>query len=652
MTQIATATTATHPLDPLSAAEVAATADLLREQRGLDDRCRFVTVELHEPTKSTLRWLRPEATDSDAAAAVLAAIEREAFAIVIDRTDGAVHEAVVSLTRGEVVRWTRRDGVQPAIMLDEFDEVEEICHADAGFCEALARRGISDVQHVCVEPWSAGFYGTDDGGRRLVRALVYVRAHAGDNPYAHPVDNLVCLVDLNACAVLEVEDYGVVRVPAQTANYDVATVGCRPGLAPIEITQPEGPSFTLAGNELRWQQWRLRIGFTAREGLVLHQVAYDDQGRWRSIVNRASLSEMVVPYGQPSAIQARKNAFDAGEYNIGQLANSLRLGCDCLGEIRYLDAVLCDSRGRPRTIRNAICLHEEDVGLLWKHTDTRTGVVESRRSRRVVLSFIATVANYEYGFYWYLSQDGTIEHEVKLTGILSTAAVPHGVTPAHGQLLNRDGLYAPIHQHLFNARLDLDVDGDRNAVYEVETRAGGSDDPWGNAFAAVETLLTDESEGVRDSSPATARWWKVVNHFRSNAVGEPVAYRLVSSGLVPWMPSADAAVSRRAGFAAHPVWFTRHADDERHAAGDYPNQSRGGDGLPAWVGQGRSLLDDDVVLWHTFGTNHVVRLEDWPVMPVQHTGFKLEPFGFFDRSPALDVPSTEPRHCAAGGDEA
>jgi primary-amine oxidase len=120
------------------------------------------------------------------------------------------------------------------------------------------------------------------------------------------------------------------------------------------------------------------------------------------------------------------------------------------------------------------------------------------------------------------------------------------------------------------------------------------------------------------------------------------------------MPSADAAVSQRAGFAAHPVWVTRHADDERHAAGDYPNQSRGGDGLPAWVGQGRSLLDEDVVLWHTFGTHHVVRLEDWPVMPVQHTGFKLEPFGFFDQSPALDVPSTEPSngHCATGGDEA
>ena len=225
----------------------------------------------------------------------------------------------------------------------------------------------------------------------------------------------------------------------------------------------------------------------------------------------------------------------------------------------------------------------------------------------MVLSFIATVANYEYGFYWYLYQDGTIEHEVKLTGILSTAAVPHGITPTHGQLLNRDGLYAPIHQHIFNARLDLDIDGDRNAVYEVETRAGGPEDPWGNAFAAVEKLLTDESEGVRDSSPATARWWKVVNHFRSNAVGEPVAYRLLSSGFVPWLPSADAAVSQRAGFAAHPVWITRHADEERHAAGDYPNQSRGGDGLPAWAAQGRSLLDEDVVLWHTFGTHHVVR---------------------------------------------
>src|SRR4030095_2002441 len=93
--------------------------------------------------------------------------------------------------------------------------------------------------------------------------------------------------------------------------------------------------------------------------------------------------------------------FDEGEYGIGMLANSLALGCDCLGEIRYLDAIVADAQGTPVTLENAICLHEEDFGILWKHTNFRTGQVEVRRSRRLVGSSIATVGKYEYGFLLY-----------------------------------------------------------------------------------------------------------------------------------------------------------------------------------------------------------------------------------------------------------
>jgi primary-amine oxidase len=100
-------------------------------------------------------------------------------------------------------------------------------------------------------------------------------------------------------------------------------------------------------------------------------------------------------------------------------ANSLELGCDCLGWIRYFDGHLCTSRGEPLTIKNAVCMHEEDYGILWKHTDRRLNTPEVRRSRRLVISSIATVENSEYGFFWYLYQDGNIQFEVKLTGALS-----------------------------------------------------------------------------------------------------------------------------------------------------------------------------------------------------------------------------------------
>ena len=177
--------------------------------------------------------------------------------------------------------------------------------------------------------------------------------------------------------VLRIEDHGVVPLPPQPGNWAREYLPeTRSDLQPLHIAQPEGPSFQIDGHEIRWQNWRFRIGFNPREGLVLHTLTYRDQGRERPILYRASVAEMVVPYADPREQSYRKNAFDLGEYGIGMLANSLTLGCDCLGLIRYFDAHMTNSRGEPVTIANAVCLHEEDAGVLWKHTDWRTNQVE------------------------------------------------------------------------------------------------------------------------------------------------------------------------------------------------------------------------------------------------------------------------------------
>jgi primary-amine oxidase len=630
-------TTSVHPLEPLTAGEIATATALLREAGHIGEHCRFVSVVLREPAKSDV--LAFEAGGDPPA--------RAAAAVVLDKAADRTYEATVSLTEGAVVAWEHVPGVQPQVMLEEFFSTEEVVKSDPQVQEALRRRGITEFDGVMIDPWSAGHYGDEVEGR-LLRALVWVKIGGpDDNGYAHPVENLVVYVDTNAGRVAKLEDHGVVPVPQEPGNYTPDVVPPRTDVKPIEITQPEGTSFTVDGHEVRWQKWRLRIGFTPREGLVLHTVRYTDGERERSILHRASLSEMVVPYGDPAPTHRRKNAFDAGEYNIGTLANPLELGCDCLGEIHYFDGVLADGDGNPLVIPNAVCLHEEDHGLLWKHTDFRTEKTEVRRSRRLVVSFVATVGNYEYGFFWYLYQDGTIEFEVKLTGILSTGAVPPGTRPAHGQLLNRDGLYAPIHQHVFNMRLDLDVDGVANSIVEVDTETDppGPENPAGNAFRTRETVLGTEQQARRRVSLERARFWKIVSSDARNAVGEPTGYALRPHGTVVPFVRPDASVMRRAGFMAHHLWVTPHAEDERHAAGDYPNQHAGGDGLPAWTAADRSITDTDVVVWYTFGSHHAVRLEDWPVMPVQYVGFVLQPFGFFDRSPALDVPRPEGGHC-------
>jgi primary-amine oxidase len=304
---------------------------------------------------------------------------------------------------------------------------------------------------------------------------------------------------------------------------------------------------------------------------------------------------------------------------------------------------VADPAGRPVTFPNAVCVHEEDANVLWRHFDASRGKTEVRRSRRLVISCWATVGNYDYGFFWYLYQDGAIEAEVKMTGIVTTGALsPSTAEPyLYGQRLSSDGLYAPIHQHFFSFRLDLDIDGTANVLEEVEGQAvpTGSENPTGALFVSRATPLRRESEAQRLANPATGRCWVVRNPTVRNHLGEPVGYRLVpKGGLLPFA-TPEASVGKRAGFMFKHLWATPYRSAERYAAGDYPNLHPGGAGLPAWTAADRSLENEDLVLWYTVGSHHPVRPEDWPIMPVQCVGFRLEPSGFFDRNPALDVPT-------------
>ena len=628
-------------LDPLSADEIRAVTSMVRaapQFAAFGSRWRFITIALREPTKDALLALREP---SDATSA-----PREAEAVLLDHGSGIAHEVVVSLTGEAILDWRERPGVQPLATVDELGEAEELVRLDPEFQAALKLRGVTEIEKVQIDAWPAGNFGHDDeAGLRLARCVAFVRDRPGDNEWAHPVDGLIALVDLNRLEVLRVDDHGVIPVPPEPGNFDAESAGpLRTDVAPLEITQPEGPSFVVDGNVVNWQKWQLHVGFTPREGLVLNQVSYQDGSRLRSILYRASLSEMVVPYGDPSPTHYFKNAFDAGENGVGLSTSSLRLGCDCVGEIHYFDAVVHDADGEPITIPNAICMHEEDYGVLWRRIEWRTGEGEVRRSRRLVISSFAAIGNYDYGFFWYLYQDGTIAHEVKLTGVLSTGAVAPHARPRHGVLV-APGLNAMVHQHYFSVRLDLDIDGLENTVEEVWTESvlPGPANPHGNAFAAHRRPLLTEIEARRRVDPASARWWEIINPGVRHRLGEPVGYRLIPGETAVPYAQADAAVLKRAGFITNHLWVTPYEPSERYAAGEYPSQHPGGAGLPEWNAQDRPMRNRDVVVWYTFGHHHVPRPEDWPVMPVAMIGFTLKPVAFFERNPALDVPPTAPR---------
>jgi primary-amine oxidase len=629
-----------HPLDPLSAEEIRAATAILRRDRPVTDRCRIASIELREPAKDIAGRFAPGDP-----------IARAAVVVCWNRDDGEVYKARISLTEDAVTGWEHQADGQPNMTLDEFHECDKTLRRDARVIEALARRGITDMERVLIDTWAYGAHLVPEQhrGGRIGWADVWYRSRPGSSPYANPVTGLHFVVDLNRMELLDVEDVRRVEEPDTMGEYVphlVPGLKLREDVEPLEIVQPEGVSFTLDGNALRWQKWSLRVGFNHREGMVIHTVGYDDGGRTRPVAHRLSFAEMVVPYRDPTTDHYRRTAFDIGEWGLGFMTTSLELGCDCLGEIAYLDAVLHDTRGEPYTIRNAICIHEEDDAVLWKHVDAQVGA-EVRRSRRLVLSFHATVANYEYLVYWRFYQDGSIECEVRATGIMVTTHFAEGEQPPYGTLVD-ERTYAPFHQHFLVARLDLDVDGGGNTVYATESAALplGPDNPHGLALVQRDTPLRSEQEGRQDYDWSTQRSWKVVNENVRNRLGTPVGYKLVPGGAFPAMMDPAAPVLARAQVIGHTLWVTRFHEDERWPCGEFVVQSEQDRGLPAWTAQNRSIENTDVVLWYVFGIHHVTRPEEWPVMPVDTVSFWLKPVGFFDRNPALDVPPTH-RHCHA-----
>jgi primary-amine oxidase len=630
-----------HPLEPLKADEIKIVVDILRSQKSIGKSVRFISVALKEPPKESVHNFPSSGT-----------IPREAFVVLFDNDKNQCYEAVVSIEAALVTSWVHVPGVQPTMSSDEQIECEQAVLNSAAFKAALEQYGITDMNLVMVDIWSAGYYGHEEEKTlRLARPLCFVRTDPGDNGYARPIEGIRPVVNLNTMEVIRVEDYGYVPLPPNAGNYAANRMEkFRDDIKPIEITQPEGPSFTVNGYEVSWQKWNFVIGFNPREGLTLHALNYNDNGEKRSILYRVSLSEMVVPYGDPTDTQKRKNAFDSGEYGMGTCANSLELGCDCVGYIKYFDVHMTDSKGNPLTIKNAICMHEEDYGILWKHTDRRLGKPEVRRSRRLVISSVSTVENYEYGFFWYLYQDGNIQLEVKLTGILSMGAYPAGVKPKYGNMVAPQ-LYAPNHQHFFNVRCDFDLDGQDNSVYEVNIVPEEIDEnnPYENAFYAKSTLLENEMQARANLNIDTSRYWKIVNHNRKNHVGEPVGYKFMAGDNCKPFASPNAYWRKRAGFVENHVWVTPYDENEMFGAGNYPNQSQGGDGLIKWTAQNRPVKDTDIVLWYTMGHTHIPRPEDYPVMPAAYIGFLLKPLGFFNENPSNDVPPSPSKAAASNG---
>lgn len=355
-------------------------------------------------------------------------------------------------------------------------------------------------------------------------------------------------------------------------------------------------------------------------------------------------------------------AFDVGEYGLGTVSNPLDLGCDCLGSIEYMDGLIMAHDGHAERIKNAICIHELDGGLGWKHTDFRpNGQGAAVRQRILEISSVYTVANYEYRVGWRLHMDGTLGCEVGLTGILNLNLLAPGEKPSYAIEVSPQ-VQAQLHQHMFSVRIDPHLDGPSNSVVESHIERSphptGSKMNWaGNGFDVHNRLLTTSGDSVRDHDLAAERHWSIVNeNHKHHASGLPVAYRFVAPGAgVQLWAQPDSIVAKRAPFASH-AWFTLPYEEDRlYPAGKHVVQTLEApqDSVTGWVGDGNdNVRNTDVIIFAQVGLTHIPRPEDYPVMPTDHVNFMLRPTGFFNRNPLLDVrPTSDEKSVAANAQQ-
>ncbi len=630
-----------HPLSALTEAEISTAVSVVKKEKTLSEMAVFPLIALQELDKEEVLNFTPAK-----------AFNRQVFLVIYERSQNKTFEGVVDLTSKILNSWKEIPSVQPALVNSEYELATQVVKADPQWQAAMQRRGISDFERVKISWWAPGILSEQEEktGNRLCRGLSYYMGDAYGNPkrerwnyYGSPVEGVVATVNLNTGKIASIVDRGKTPFSQENWNYDVKSLGkllSSPKL--LKIFQPHGKTFKINDNQISWQGWNFRYLMHPRSGLILYQVTHKDGENLRPVLYRASLSEMVVPYGDPEPNWSFRNAFDVGEYNLGLLANKMELGKEIPENGVLLDTIFADERGEPYQMPGVIGVYERDHGMLWKHYEYNTQRNDVRRNRELVITMTVAIDNYDYSLNWIFHQDGTLEVQNELTGII----LVQGVTDekksqenSYGELIAKN-IIGVNHQHFFNYRLDLDVDGKANSVMEMNVNALPMDEknPLGNAMVMIEKSLGKETTAVRDLDMKHSREWMIVSADKKNAVGAAPGYMLMPEANSMFFPVEGSKIRERAKFATHHVWVTKYKPSELYAGGDYPNQTQPGEGLPKYIADDESLLGEDIVLWYTMGVTHIPRSEDWPVMPVHRVGFKLVPRGFFSRNPAINLP--------------
>lgn len=632
LTLFSQAKESTHPFNDLTADEIKLTVKIIQYSGQFDKDIRYPVIKRMEPSKQL--WLSGRTQDF-----------RHAYVAIFDFKKSMMTEIDVDLNSKKVVGSKDLPGIKPPVLIEEYERARAIVRADARWQKAMRDRGIQNLEDVLIDMWAPGLLSKEEQapGQRLLRAVCYKKGSA-KNFYSRPIEGAVVTVDLSASKISNIWDLQKHPIAHQWRELNESSNSpIDRTLKALKVNQPQGPSFKINGQEIEWFQWKFRYSMDPLQGLQIYHVRHKDQNIDRSVIYKMSLAEMLVPYGDGDKTWSFRNAFDVGEYGLGKTLHPLELGKDVPNNAHLLDVAIPDDLGGAPVIIKGVAIYEKSGGILWKHRNAENGETDIRTGRKLVMTFMTTIGNYDYGINYIFNMDGTIDVDAQLTGILLAKGSDLATNDCKSQCrtLVEGNVLAPPHQHFFNFRIDLDIDEAGNntpAEMNVAALPAGENNKDRNAFGLTNTNLTKELEAIRDLNPASARMWKVFNPMSTNALGHPRGYGLMpQENAVPYL-SEQNQIRKRAGFVNHPIWFTTYKDNETSAAALYPTTAPIGEGLPKYVSNNERLDGADVVMWYTFGVTHIPRPEEWPIMSTHHTGFKLIPINFFSENPSMRVP--------------
>ncbi|KAF8664546.1 hypothetical protein HU200_054728 [Digitaria exilis] len=649
-----------HPLDPLSAAEITAVRAAVLASPLVPSRpLRFHYVGLDEPDKPDVLAYAYGAASSPPP------LPRRA--LVIARAGGESHELVVDVTDASspsvLSHSVHRGAGFPALTLEEQFAALALAPAYPPFADAVRRRGVRMDDVVC-SALPVGWFGGAAPRRRVAKLQCFV---AGDtaNYYARPIEGVTMVVDLERMAIVGFRDRVAYPVPkAEGTDYRAGKAGPPlPGQpAPGVVVQPEGRGFHIDGHVVRWANWEFHVGFDIRAGTVISLASVDDAdaGLRRRVLCRGFVSEIFVPYMDPTEEWYYRTFLDAGETHLGLWAYPLQPGSDCPANAAYLDGYYADQDGNPVKGGKMICVFERYAGdVAWRHTESGLPgqlVTEVRPDVSLVVRMVVSAGNYDYILDWEFKTSGSMKFVVSilvscrprqsissfcdqnnatinvsqasLTGLLEVKATTYThadeiTADAHGTLVS-ENILAIYHDHFIKYHLDLDIDGTNNSfVKNVVTTKRNTGDP-----------ATGGADTPRRS------YWTMQREVAETEADGQVGYRLIPSGATAASVLADDDYpQRRASYTKKQVWVTPYNKSEKWAAGLYADESTGDDGLAVGSRRNRGIRDEDIVLWYTLGLHHIPYQEDFPVMPTLSGGFELRPSNFFERNPILRASS-------------